>query len=492
MTAAKPPTLESTYTQLPAICFTRQHAEASPAPKMLLSNPQLADRLGIAPDWLASEQALAVLAGNEVIAGSDPIASVYAGHQFGSWNPQLGDGRALLLGEIVAPDGARFDIQLKGSGRTPYSRGGDGKAPLGPVLREYLISEAMDALGVPTTRSLAAVLTGETVYRDSALPGAILTRVASSHIRIGTLQFFAARNDIETLSAVVDYSIARHYPAAAASEIPALALLQAVVAAQAALVAQWQLLGFIHGVMNTDNMLLCGETIDYGPCAFMDGYDPATVFSSIDHGGRYAYGNQPGIAHWNLAMLAQALLPLFDKDPDTAVALAQPVVDGFGSAFVSAWRRGIGRKLGIGDLVEADDELVQELLALMESETSDFTLCFRRLAEIAGDQPPPVSVQPYFDFNPKWDAWLARWRKRLDENTPAAERQADMLQTNPAIIPRNHRVEAALTAAIDEDMAPLHKLQAVLSRPFAPHPEDLEWAAPPGPEQGIHRTFCGT
>ncbi len=493
MSQPTPPSFDNSYIGLPAACYTRQNPEPVPTPQLIKANTELAQQLGIDPRWLESDAGIAALAGNAIAPGSEPVATVYAGHQFGSWNPQLGDGRALLLGEVIGSDGQRYDIQLKGSGRTPYSRGGDGKAPLGPVLREYLVSEAMYRLGVPTTRSLAAIATGEHVYREQALPGAVLTRVARSHIRIGTLQCFAARGDIDTLTAVVEHVIARHYPQAALTDHPILAMLEAIVGTQASLVAQWQMLGFIHGVMNTDNMLLSGETIDYGPCAFMDQYDPATVYSSIDHGGRYAYGNQPGIAHWNLAMLAQALLPLLDDDPEQAVALAQTAVDLFPEKFVAAWRTGMGRKLGIAALTEADDEFAQDLLTLMQEQHADFTLTFRRLAEIAGDAPPAVSVAALFDFDDAWEGWLQRWRQRLaQDNGDAALRQRQMLSANPALTPRNHRVQAALAAADRGDYTLFDALHEVLSRPFDPVAADIDYAAPPRPKEVVRQTFCGT
>ncbi len=460
---------------------------------LIAANTELAQQLGIDPAWLSSEQGIAALSGNRIPAGAEPIATAYAGHQFGSWNPQLGDGRAVLLGEILSPAGERFDIQLKGSGRTPYSRGGDGKSPLGPVIREYLVSEAMAALGVPTSRSLAAVLTGEQVFRESTLPGAILTRVARSHIRIGTLQFFAARQDTEALQALTAHVIQRHYPEAASSDNPVLAMLNAVVNAQAKLIAQWQLLGFIHGVMNTDNMLLSGETIDYGPCAFMDDYDPAKVFSSIDRGGRYAYGNQPGIAHWNLAMLAQALLPLLDDDSDAAVAMAQAAVDRFSDLFLRAWREGMSRKLGLAQFDEADDQLALDLLGIMAAEKSDFTLCFRRLAEIAAEDQSQVSIAALFSFSPAFEEWLSRWRQRVSGDALSPDQRSQrMFAANPAVIPRNHRVAAAIAAAEAGDYAAFSELHRVLATPFSVAAADIDFATPPQPQEVVTQTFCGT
>jgi uncharacterized protein YdiU (UPF0061 family) len=400
-----------------------------------------------------------------------------------------------LLGEVIGADGLRYDIQLKGSGPTPYSRGGDGRAPLGPVLREYIVSEAMAALGVPTTRSLAAVTTGDPVFRQVAEPGAVLTRVASSHIRIGTFQYFLAQQDIEALTLLVDHVIERHYPAMAGDENPTRALLDAVVAGQASLLAQWQLLGFIHGVMNTDNMLLSGETIDYGPCAFMDTYDPATVFSSIDHHGRYAYGNQPGIAHWNLARLAQALLPVMHADETQALTLAQDSLDAFPGLFQAAYRSGMGRKLGLSDSDEDDDPLGAGLLELMAQEQSDFTLAFRRLADLA--QPEDASgadVADLFEFPPLFNPWLERWRQRIERDSQSPlERQANMYRANPAFIPRNHLVAAAIDAAVEKnDFTPFNRLVDLLEQPRKYTPGLADFARPPRPEEVVSKTFCGT
>jgi uncharacterized protein YdiU (UPF0061 family) len=484
---------DNSYAQLPQRLFTRLAPTPVAGPGPVRVNRALAEQLGIDPEWLASPEGTAVVAGNCVPAGADPIATVYAGHQFGSYNPQLGDGRALLLGEVVGVDGARYDIQLKGSGRTPYSRGGDGRSPLGPVLREYIVSEAMHALGIPTTRALAAVTTGEQVVRERLLPGGVLARVARSHIRIGTLQFFAANGDTEALRVLVEHALARHYPEAAGAENPALALLENVIRRQAALIARWQLVGFIHGVMNTDNMLLSGETIDYGPCAFMDAFDPGQVYSSIDHRGRYAYGNQPGIAHWNLACLAQALLPLLHGEPERAVALAQGAVDDFPGLFLAAQAGGLGEKLGIGEFGEADGELADELLRLMAAHRCDFTLCFRRLADLA-DPAGGLGVGALFEFPDGFGHWLARWRARLESEPLApARRQALMYAANPAFIPRNHLVAEALRAAEDDgDFAPFHALMEVLAKPLDYDAALARYATPPRPEEVVRQTFCGT
>jgi serine/tyrosine/threonine adenylyltransferase len=486
---------DNSYAQLPDRFFTRLPPTPVANPEPIRINRPLARQLGIDPDWLASREGTETVAGNRVPAGADPIATVYAGHQFGSYNPQLGDGRAILLGEVVGADDVRFDIQLKGAGRTPYSRGGDGRSPLGPVLREYIVSEAMHALGIPTTRSLAAVTTGEQVVRDRFLPGAVLARVARSHIRIGTVQFFAAWKDTEALRLLVEHTLARHYPADAGSANPALALLQNVISRQAELLAQWQLVGFIHGVMNTDNMLLCGETIDYGPCAFMDAFHPDTVYSSIDHAGRYAYRNQPGIAHWNLACLAQALLPLLDEEQETAVALAQEAVDRFPDLFSEAHFRGLGRKLGLAGIRQSDGPLVEELFEVMAREQADFTLCFRRLADLA--QPEGAregGVGDLFEIPDALLPWLARWRARLeDDSLGGQQRQAMMYQANPVLIPRNHLVEEAIRAAEDAgDFEPFHALVEVLAEPQSYRPELARYAVPPRPEQVVRQTFCGT
>lgn len=456
-------------------------------------NSSLADLLGADAGWLASEQGTQVLAGNVVPEGSEPLAMVYAGHQFGGWVPQLGDGRAILLGEVMGRDKLRYDIQLKGSGRTPYSRGGDGKAPLGPVLREYIVSEAMYALGVPTTRSLAAVTTGEHVFRPpEALPGAVLTRVAQSHIRIGTFQYFFSQQDVEALQILTDHVVARHYPAAAMADNPARAMLDGVVASQASLVAQWQLLGFIHGVMNTDNMLLSGETIDYGPCAFMDAFHPDRVFSSIDQQGRYAYSNQPAIAHWNLANLAQALIPVLSPDRDKATGLAQEAIDAFPELFQSAYRRGMARKLGLVELGD-NDSLATDLLALMAREQVDFTLAFRRLTELA--QPDsPQEIMELFDFSEAFDSWLQRWQRRVDEDGQSRQkRKQSMLRANPVFIPRNHLVEAAIKAAVvEEDFSVFNRLVDLLETPYNFDPKFADFARPPRPEEVVAQTFCGT
>lgn len=481
----------NSYVHLPAQLYTRLEPTAVSQPGLIRINPPLAGELGIDADWLQSPEGVATVAGNHVPAGAEPLAAVYAGHQFGSYNPQLGDGRALLLGEVIDQQGKRRDIQLKGSGPTPYSRGGDGRSPLGPVLREYIVSEAMHALAVPTTRALAAVTTGERVMRDNILPGAVLARVAASHIRIGTFQFFAATKDREALQSLVTHCLQRHYPQQSASDNPALALLQAVISAQAQLIARWQSLGFIHGVMNTDNMLICGETVDYGPCAFMDDFDPAKVFSSIDQGGRYAYRNQPGIAHWNLAVLAQALLPLLHEEQDQAVELAQASVDAFPALFESAHLRELANKLGVAEIGENDKPWVDELFQLMSTEHTDFTLTFRRLYDHANE--PQAQVGQWFELPDSFLPWLAQWRKRLEGDQLTAEtREQRMRRANPALIPRNHKVEEAILAAEEEDLSLFNAMVEQLASPFELTPEAVDYLLPPGPEQVVTRTFCGT
>jgi len=484
---------DNSYAKLPDRFFSRLDPTAVPEPGPIRVNRALADYLGIDAAWLASDEGTAAIAGNQVPAGAEPLATVYAGHQFGSYNPQLGDGRAILLGEVIARDGKRFDLQLKGSGPTPYSRGGDGRSPLGPVLREYILSEAMHALGIPTTRALAAVTTGEPVVREQFEPGAILARVASSHLRIGTVQFFAARGDLDALGTLVDHVLARHYPDAE-GDTPALTLLECVIEAQARLVAEWQLVGFIHGVMNTDNMLLCGETIDYGPCALMDSFNPDTVFSSIDHGGRYAYRNQPGIAHWNLAVLAQSLLPLLDSDQDRAVENAQHAVDAFPDLFMTAHTRGLAKKLGLQAVRDDDTALIEDLFTVMAEQQLDFTLTFRHLSDLADPTSSATAITALFSPPDALAPWLERWQQRLSQETSSpSERQASMYQANPIFLPRNHLVQAAISAAQDEgDFSVFHRLVERLEDPHSYTSADADLATPPRPEQMVHQTFCGT
>ena len=468
--------------------------DANPAiaPKLLQLNHGLAEELGLDPVTLNSEAGLAIFAGNVAPKGSEPLAQAYAGHQFGGFTPQLGDGRALLLGELIDTQHRRRDIQLKGSGRTPFSRGGDGKAALGPVLREYLIGESMHALGVPTTRALAAVTTGELVYRETALPGAVLTRVSASHIRVGTFQFFAARGEAAKVRELADYAITRHYPDTAGAENCYLAFFDAVANSQATLIARWMSVGFIHGVMNTDNMTISGETIDYGPCAFMDSYAPGTVFSSIDTQGRYAYANQPLILAWNMARFGETLMPLVYPDKDQATKVLAEALQRLQLLYKTYWLTGMRAKIGLS-MEDADDlELVNELLNVMESGSADFTLVFRRLSQILrGDADP---VRQLFDDPGAFDIWAQRWHDRLAKNnrTPEATAQA-MDRVNPIYIPRNHKVEEALSAAVDlEDMAPFTDLLAVLSYPFDEIPGNETYAAPAPFTATPYQTFCGT
>jgi uncharacterized protein YdiU (UPF0061 family) len=467
-----------------------------PAPRLLFLNEALAEELGLDPGAL--REAPALFAGNALPSDARPIAQAYAGHQFGHFSPQLGDGRALLLGERIDRAGRRRDIAFKGSGRTPFSRGGDGKAAVGPMLREALVGEAMHALGIPTTRALAVAATGEPVYRDAVLPGAVLTRVAASHLRVGTLQYFAARGEHETLQRVFAHALARHDPELAGADQPWLALLEAVARRQARLVAQWMNVGFVHGVMNTDNMALSGETIDYGPCAFLEAYDPATVFSSIDHGGRYAYGNQPQAARWNLARLAEALLPLAtdgedEADVRRAVEQAMAVVEAFGGWYRSAWRAGQRAKLGLASERADDAALADDWLALLQAQRVDFTLGWRRLAEAAEGR--EQALQALFADPGALAPWLARWRARVAlEGLPPAALAARLRAVNPARIPRNHRVEEALAAASDAgDLGPFERLLAALRRPFDDDPALAPYAEPaPAALAAGYRTFCGT
>jgi uncharacterized protein YdiU (UPF0061 family) len=488
-----PIAFDNSYARLPPRFYAAVAPTIVAAPRLVRLNTELALELGLNPDWLAGPEGVAMLSGNEVPAGAASIATAYAGHQFGGFSPQLGDGRAILLGEVVDRHGRRQDLQLKGSGPTPFSRRGDGRAALGPVLREYIVSEAMAALGVPTTRALAAVLTGESVRRETLLPGAVLTRVASSHIRIGTFQFFAARGDVEALRLLADHVIARHYPACAGdNRYPA--LFEAVVAAQAALIAQWLTIGFIHGVMNTDNMSIAGETIDYGPCAFMDTYHPATVFSSIDEHGRYAFGNQPPIASWNLARFAETLLPLLAGDQDEAVSIAQDALRRFDPQFQARLVAGFRRKLGLATEEAEDVELIKALLDTMQRGEADFTLVFRRLSEAAGQAGGAEACRSLFTDPAEFDTWESRWRQRLSREPASAEaRQAAMLRANPLFIPRNHLVEAVIEAAVERnDFAPFEALLGVIAKPFEAQPGREDYARPPAAHERVLATFCGT
>ncbi len=480
---------DNSYARLPDRFYARQRAKAVAAPKLIKLNVSLARELGLDPGALATSAGLAMLSGNATPPGAEPLAAAYAGHQFGGFSPQLGDGRALLLGEVIDSHGKRRDIQLKGSGPTPFSRNGDGRAALGPVLREYIISEAMHALGIPTTRALAAVLSGERVFRETVLPGGVLTRVAASHIRVGTFQYFAARGDVEALKELADHVIARHYPAAAYADKPYLALLESVIEAQAKLIAQWMHVGFIHGVMNTDNCAVSGETIDYGPCAFMDTYHPETVFSSIDMNGRYAFSNQPGIALWNLTRFAETLLPLIADPAEAAIPEAQASLEKFAPAHKAAYLAGARRKLGFTTDAAGDLALFEDLLAVMDTGNADFTLTFRALSTGDGR-----TARRHFDDPATIDAWTDRWHARLAaEASNTAHRQARMRVANPAFIPRNHRIEQAIAAAVNTaDFAPFEALVAVLARPYDDQSGAAHLSTPPADHETVRATFCGT
>jgi uncharacterized protein YdiU (UPF0061 family) len=465
--------------------YVARRPNAVRAPRLLFVNEPLADELGLDLAALGEDEKAAIFAGNVVPPGAEPLAQAYAGHQFGSFVPQLGDGRALLLGEVIGRDGQRRDIAFKGSGRTVFARNGDGKAAIGPMLREVLVSESMHALGIPTTRALAVAATGEDVHRERVLPGAVLTRVAASHLRVGTFQFYAARGDIESLRKLADYAIARHDPGVRDDPQPCLAFLRNVIARQASLIAQWMNVGFIHGVMNTDNMAVSGETIDYGPCAFMEAYDPGAVFSSIDARGRYAFGNQPAIAGWNLARFAETLLPLIADDADDAVAKATEALAGFAPQFESRLRRGQRAKLGLRDEMPGDAALADDWLALLHAQRVDYTLGWRRLADAAdGNQAP---LRALFSDGRPLDAWLVRWRERRPASEP-------MRRANPFVIARNHRVEEALAAASEaNDLAPFERMLAAVREPYVDSDEQAYFGQPaPAEVTACYQTFCGT
>ncbi|WP_433932699.1 YdiU family protein [Sorangium cellulosum] len=488
---------DNTYARLPDRFYARVSPTKVREPRVVKVNRALAEVLGLDADELASAEGAQVLAGNALPEGAEPIALAYAGHQFGSFVGQLGDGRAILLGEVVGKDGKRRDLQLKGAGRTPFSRGGDGRAALGPVLREYVVSEAMAALGVPTTRTLAAVTTGEPVYREEVLPGAVLTRVAASHIRVGTFQFFAARGDREALATLASYALSRHYPDAAGSGNDALALLDRVIEAQANLIARWLGVGFIHGVMNTDNTSIAGETIDYGPCAFLDEYNPEKKFSSIDRGGRYAFGNQPRIAQWNMARLAEALLPLLADDKEEAVRVATERVQGFTGLFIAAHERVLRAKLGLAREEDEDLALAADLLDLLASNGVDYTVFFRRLCAAAADPAADAQVASLFADPGAFGPWAEAWRQRLAREDVArvddSARASAMRLVNPAFIPRNHRIEALIQAAVlRDDFEPFETLVRVLERPYEDQPEFAHLSEPPQVEERVQHTFCGT
>ncbi len=477
---------DNSYSRLPESFYERLRPVPVRSPRMAVFNHALAASIGLNTEALTDDSGAAVFSGNVIPEGAEPIAQAYAGHQFGHFT-MLGDGRAILLGEHVTPRTERFDIQLKGSGRTPFSRRGDGRAALGPMLREYIISEAMHALGIPTTRSLAVVMTGEQVMREIALPGAVLTRVASSHIRVGTFQCLATRGDREGIQILADYTRARHYPGLTSGDNPYLGLLHAVIERQASLIARWQLVGFIHGVMNTDNMALSGETIDYGPCAFMDSYDPATVFSSIDHQGRYAYGNQPHISQWNLARFAETLLPLLHSDQEQAITKAREAIETFPFLFQRYWLSGMRAKLGLFTEEAEDVTLIETLLKWMQKHHADYTNTFRALTleKLPNEQ---------LFHEAAFTDWHSRWQLRLETQSQPKEAPRSLMRScNPAIIPRNHRVEEALEAAVERsDFTVMQRLLTALKTPYEESPLHTEYRTPPVPSEHAYRTFCGT
>jgi uncharacterized protein YdiU (UPF0061 family) len=477
---------DNSYANLPEEFFNILNPTPVRSPELVIVNHSLAQYLGLSVQELQSNEGISVFSGNRSPEGALPLAQAYAGHQFGHFT-MLGDGRVHLIGEQIAPSGERFDIQLKGSGRTPYSRGGDGRAALGPMLREYIISEAMYALGIPTTRSLAVVTTGETVIRETDLPGAILTRVAASHIRVGTFQYAARWGNFEELKSLADYAINRHFPNAKAGQNKYLSFLQEVIKYQAELIAKWQFVGFVHGVMNTDNMTISGETIDYGPCAFMDTYDPATVFSSIDIHGRYAYGNQPSIAQWNLTRLAESLLPLLHDNQEQAIKLAEDSISDFNGIYHRSWLEGMGSKLGIFNVEPQDESLIEELLSMMHNYNADYTNTFRLLTL----ERPEETV---LSGTPEFERWYELWKERLGRQKEPKDKWTELMRcSNPAIVPRNHRVEEALDAAVNQgDYRVMERLLYVLSKPYAYSPEQEEYTTLPAPSTCAYRTFCGT
>lgn len=481
--------LEHTYAALPQLFHSEVAPTAAPAPDVVVLNVPLAQSLGLDAEALGDDRAAAIFSGNVLPPGAYPLAQAYAGHQFGHFTT-LGDGRAILLGEQITSNGLRYDVQLKGSGRTPYSRRGDGRAALGPMLREYIISEAMHALGIPTSRSLAVVATGEPVYRERTLAGAVLTRIAASHIRVGTFEWAAAHRDVAALTALADYTRRRHFPQLDNSAQPHLALLDAVIEAQASLIAKWQLVGFIHGVMNTDNMAVSGETIDYGPCAFMDTYDPNTVFSSIDHHGRYAFANQPAIAQWNLTRFAESMLPLINENRDAAIEVATASLGRFERLFESHWLDGMRAKLGLFTRESEDAALVNEVLQWMLRARADFTNTFRRLIALIDVN----RERGAGGADPEFGAWLERWRARLARQPNSIEEVAVLMRrSNPAFIPRNHKVEEALTSATqDGDLSAMERLLDVLASPFDHDRRDEDFSRPTAEDAPPYRTFCGT
>ncbi|TVS11474.1 MAG: YdiU family protein [Wenzhouxiangella sp.] len=487
---------DNSYARLPDVFHSRQDPTPVARPELIALNRELAESLGLDPDWLAGEEGLAMLSGNRLPAGAQPIAMGYAGHQFGHWVPRLGDGRALLIGEIIDREGIRRDVQLKGSGPTSFSRRGDGRSSIGPVVREYLASEFMHALGIPTTRALAAVASGEKVMRQQVEPGGILCRVASSHVRVGTFEFFARSGRVDEVRTLADYVIERHYPDCRDEANPYQALLLQVIDRQARLIADWLRVGFIHGVMNTDNCSVVGETIDYGPFGFIDAFDPATVYSSIDHGGRYAYNQQPAIAHWNLARLCECLLPLLDATRETAVEIANELLQVFPTRFESYFHPALAAKIGLDPDKVENARLALDLMDAMASGEADMTLVFRGLGELPAAGPEQDEpVRELFSDPSLFDRWAERWRQSLaaENRLDDQQRRAQMQRVNPAFILRNHLAQQAVDAAIQAlDFEPMRRLHAVLARPFDDQPDAADLARPPAPEERVLTTFCGT
>ena len=485
---------DNSYARLPEHFHARVLPTPVAEPGLLRLNRPLAEQLGLDADALSTPTGAAIFAGNLIPDGAEPLAMAYAGHQYAQFVPSLGDGRAILLGELIDRDGVRRDIHLKGAGRTPFSRMGDGRAVLGPVLREYVLGEAMAALGIPTTRALAMVATGEEVYRERIEVGAVLVRVAAGHVRVGTFEFFARRGDLDAVKTLADYVIARHYTDCAEAEQPYQALLEQVVRRQAELIAQWMLVGFIHGVMNTDNVAISGETIDYGPCAFMDAFHPQTVYSSIDRFGRYAWDQQPRIGYWNLTQLANCLLPLLGDDEDEAKQRARAALDTYGKAFESRYYGGLRAKIGLLDTRAGDDDLALDLLGRMAAQQADFTNSFRALCEVDAEDPATDEpVRALFADPNAFDQWALQWRERLGtQSQPDSERQAAMRAVSPAYIPRNHRVQQAIDAANEGDLRPLDRLLLVVSQPYQDQPEQAEYRQPPRADEVVELTFCGT
>ena len=484
----------NSFVQLGEKFYAKLNPTPVEQPKIVKLNEELSNKLGIDLEMLELEDWASIFSGNRILPGSEPLAMVYAGHQFGHLVPQLGDGRAILLGEVIDNSSIRNDIQLKGSGITPFSRQGDGRAALGPVLREYIVSEAMNALDIPTTRSLCAVTSGEPVYRETVLPGAVLTRVASGHVRTGTFQYFALKGDVKAITELANYVIDRHYPEVKESPNTYLKLLEKVMDRHALLVSKWLHVGFIHGVMNTDNMALSGETIDYGPCAFMDSFNKTQVFSSIDHSGRYSYGNQPQIVQWNLARLAETILPLIDKNQESAVEMAKEVIELYSERFKEFWLSGMRQKLGLFNSEQEDENLIESLLNIMHENEADFTLTFRWLCDAAFDKKNNKNLRTLFKDAGAYDNWSESWRSRLSRESASPEERVKLMRkVNPAVIPRNHRVEQALNAAVENlDFGPFERLVDVLSSPYEEMKEKDEFMLPPKQGEHVLQTFCGT